>query len=520
MPSVTLQIKSVLGGISSSRYVYGDGQYESAVAVDPDFPIGTGVKTSAAIVPTVYEEFSGANISGYPNWLTTTTKNTNLYAYASDGKFVSYNSSLASETLVGTPTSGAGNGMAYYNNYIYLATPTNISRYGPLNNSPALTNTVWTGATLGSLTALTNTTYPTVRGTPLPNHAMHVHSDNSLYFCDYVNGQGIINRINTRKVTDEGDTNGTTVPSAYNVLDLPFGYYPTAIASYDTDLVIAAIRTTDSTINQGVGSLFFWDTTSSSFYREVPIPDPLVTALKFSNGILYIWSGNAVNGVRISAYLGGQTIRQVAFLEEGTPPMAGAVDVIGNKVVFGGWTSYPTATASVFAYGSKNESLPKSLHCIARSTSTGTTQSVTSLRYVQQSSNIIPQLVVGWGNASDKGLDKRSTTGTYNAIFRSEVFSVGQPFNILKIRIPLAQAMAANMTITPKVFLDDDVSTGTALTTINNTNYSGKKNIVYEGSVLKSLQGLHNIMIELSFSGTAECAVTLPISIEVDLIAD
>ena len=513
-----------------SRYIYGDGQFDSSIWIDPDYPVGAGIKTSGAIIPTRYEEFSGSNITGYPKFITNTTKNALTYVYNSDGKVVSYSSSLGSETLVGTPTSGAGNGMAYYNNYIYFATPTQVFRYGPLDNSPALSNALIANSELldgwnaGADTLLTNTTYPTVRGTALPNHVMHVHTDNSLYLCDYINGQGMLHRINTKKTTDEGDTNGTTVPSAYNVLDFPFGYYPTAIASYDTDLVIAAIRTTDSTVNQGSGSLFFWDTTSSSFYREVPIPDPLVTAMKFANGVLYIWSGNASNGVRLSAYLGGQTIRQVAFLEEGTPPMAGAVDIIGNKIIFGGWTSYPSSSACVFSFGSKNEALPKSLQCIARSTSAGATGSVTALKYVLQSSNIIPQMVIGWGDdtsgASGKGLDKRSTTATYNTVFRSEVFSVGQPFNILKIRIPLTQAVATNMTVTPKIFLDDDVSTGTALTTINTTNFSGKKNIVYAGSQLKGLQGLHNIMIELSFTGSVECAVTLPISIEVDLQND
>lgn len=520
MAKATLKINSVLGGISSSQYIYGDGQYNSAVGIDPDFPVASGIRTSGAVLPTVYEKFSGSNITGYPKFIANTTKNTNTYVYASDGKFVSYDSSLASETLVGTPTSGAGNGMAYYNNYVYLATPTDVSRYGPLDNSPSLTNTVWTGGTLGSQAALTDTTYPTVRGVALPNHMMHVHSDNSLYFCDYKNGQGLIHRINTRKVTAEGDTNGTTAPSSYNVLDLPFGLYPVAITSYDTDLAILALRTTDSTINQGPASLFFWDTVASSFYREVLLPDPLATALKFSNGILYIWSGNAVNGVRLSAYLGGQTIRQVAFLEEGTPPMAGAVDVIGNKVVFGSWTTYPASTASVFAYGSKNEALPKALHCIVRSTSAGANQSVTALRYSQQSSLVKPQLVVGSGDDSAKQIDKLSTTATYNGVFRSEVFSVGRPFSVSKVRIPLLQQVAANMAVTPKIYLDDDTSAGTALTAINSANYSGQRNIVYEGAELNALQASHNILLELNFTGTVQCPVGLPITIEIQYVDD
>ena len=520
MPKTTIEIKSVLAGIAPTQYVSADSQYNSSIAIDPDYPIGSGIKTSGAIHPTVYEKFSGTNISGYPKWILNTTKTTLTYVYASDGKFVSYDSSLANEALIGTPTSGAGNGAAYYNNYIYLATPTDVSRYGPLNGTAALTDNVWTGATLGTLTALTNTTYPSLRGVALPNHAMHVHGDNSLYMCDFINGQGLIHRIHTKKVTAEGDTNDTTVPSAYNVLDLPFGFYPTAIESYGTDLAILAIQTTDTGIYQGKSALFFWDCASDSFYRQLMLPDPLATALFYHNGLLHIWSGNANNGVRLSAYLGGETLRQVIFLEEGTPPLAGAVDVMSNRVVFGGWTTLPAATACVWAYGSKNELLPKGYHNIVRSTSAGANGSVTAVKYVQQASSITPRLVVGWGDDSAKGIDKLSTTGTYAAVFRSEVFNIGQPFSIQKIRIPLGKTVAANMTVTPKIYLDDDVSTGTALNAINTTNFSGKKNAVYKGSDLKALGGQHNIMLEILFTGTVSLPVIMPIKIELDLLED
>src|SRR3990167_7695594 len=158
-------------------------------------------------------------------------------------------------------------GAEYYNNYIYLFTGTNVSRYGPLNNSPALAHNIWKGTTLGSLTALTNTTYPTLRGVTIPNHVSYVHGDGSMYFADFINGQGLIHRINTKKVTNEGDTNGTTVASAYNVLDLPFGFYPTAITNYSTATLIAGIYTVDTTINQGRSAFVLWDPTdTTSFY--------------------------------------------------------------------------------------------------------------------------------------------------------------------------------------------------------------------------------------------------------------
>lgn len=523
MPIQPFSVDSVLGGLSPTQYQVVDGQYLGALGVDPDYPItSSDVRTSGSLVPTVYEKFSGSNITGFPKWISTNAKDTNVYVYASDGKFVSYNSSLASETLIGTPTSGAGNGMEYYNNYIYIATPTDISRYGPLDGSPSLTNNVWTGATLGSLTALTNTTYLSLQGTPIPNHAMHKHGNNFLYFCDFANGQGFISAIKTRKVTVEGDTNDG---SDYNVLDLPFGFYPTDIESFGTDLIISAIQTTDTTINQGKAALFLWDTTNASFYKgPIFLPDPIVTALLNVNGVINIFSGNAQNGFRISEYSGGDSVRDIAYFEEGTPPLAGAVDAIGNRLLFGTYTSYPARSASVFSFGSKNAALPKALHNVIYTTSTGATPLASAVRYVQQASNIIPRAVVGWGDVTEYGIDKLSTTATYKSIWRSKVFTVGNPFIIKEIRIPLGKTIAANMSIIPKIYVDDG-STITTLESINSSNFPSSRKAVYKQPEITDSSGVNtagtnNFFIELVWGGTVSLPVLLPIEIFVDVYAD
>ena len=507
--------ESILGGWSQTQYQGKKDTYQSSIAIDPDFPIGTDVRTSGMICPTVYEKFSSTNVTGFPKWILSNIKDEYIYTYMSDGKFVSYDNTLASETLIGTPTSGAGNGGAYYNNYIYLATPTDVSRYGPLSSSPTLVNNAWTGSTLGSLTALTNTTYPSLRGTPIPNHPMHVHVDNCLYVGDVSNGQGIINKINTKKTTYEGDTNDG---SAYNALDLPFGYWPTDIESYGTDLVILAIQTSSVVLNQGRAALFFWDCVSDSFYRVVKIPDPIGTALLNNNGILYIFSGNAVNGVRISYYSGGDSIKDSVYLEEGTPPFAGAVDDLGNRIVFGGWTTQPTASASVFAYGSKKADLPETLHNIVKTSSTGAIGTVTAVKFVQQSSNVKPQVIAGWGDASTYGIDKLSTSGTYASVWRSNVISVGMSFDIQEIRIPLGATLASGMTIVPKVYLDDG-STVKTMTTINSTNFDGRY-AIFKRPEINDYSGSNNFYIELTFQGTTYCPVLLPLKIEIDIHQD
>jgi hypothetical protein len=209
----------------------------------------------------------------------------------------------------------------------------------------------------------------------------------------------------------------------------------------------------------------------------------------------------------------------VIYQEEGTPPFQGAVDTLGDKVVWGSWTTYPTDTASVFSFRSKRSGLPDSLTNVAKSTSAGTNKNVTALRYVQQDGNIKPKVVIGWGDDSDHGLDQYSSSGTISSVWRSKLFSVGNTFQIREIRLPLGGAVAANMTITPKVLLDDLSSTVT-LSAIDNTNYSGKRYVRYKSPALIACKGDNNFMLELDFSGIAVLPVTFPISIVIDVFTD
>lgn len=382
-----------------------------------------------------------------------------------------------------------------------------------------LTDNVWKGATLGSLAALSNTKYPTFRSVDMPNHVGHVHGDGSLYFCDFKDGQGLIHKINTKKGTFEGDTNGTVAPSAYNALDLPFGFYPTDLVSYDTDLMIIGNYQTDTTTNQGRSAFVIWDTTSDSFTTgPIFFPDPIASACMNVNGTIYIWTGNAQNGVRISTYNGGVSVREIVFQEEGLPPFAGAVDALGNRIVWGGFQTYPSTGAVVWAYGSKSSNLPTGLHCVAKATSTGANPNITALKYVQQNSNITPKVVPAWRDDSGRGIDQYSITATLAAKIRW-IFNIGVKFDVMRVSIPLAGAVAANTTITPTLYFDD-LSSSKALTTINNTNYTGKRKVLYKGTDLENATGYNNMIFELAYTGTNPLAAALPIIITVDIKAD
>ena len=119
--------------------------------------------------------------------------------------------------------------------------------------------------------------------------------------------------------------------------------------------------------------------------------------------------------------------------------------------------------------------------------------------------------------ATQYGLDKISTTyGT--SIWRSDIFRIGKKFNIDNIRIPFAQALAANMTLTLKIYGDDGSTTPSAANktsiTINNTNYPNSDRAVN----IKPLgQYWNNFFIQLEWSGSALATVALPIEIELSI---
>jgi hypothetical protein len=521
----TLHLNQIFKGQQAAQYFGADGTYQTSCAIDPDLPIiSTDVRTSGYAVPVGMAKFSGSNVTSAVIRLITNPKNTLIYAITTNGRLISYTSAFGSETLVGTVTGTNARWAEYYNNYIYIfgtgASKNDISRYGPLNNSPTLVDAVWTGATLGSLTALTDTTYPSLRGVMMPNHAAHVHGDGSMYFCDFINGQGKIHRINTKKGTDEGDTNGTTVPSSYGALSLPFGFYPTTIEAYGTNMMITGIYTTDTTVNQGKSAFILWDPTNTvSFYQgPTPLPDPLVTATLNVNGIVHIWTGNSQNGVRLSRYVGGETVHDLVYQEEGLPPLAGAVDALGNRVVWGGFSTNPSTGAVVYAYGSKDARLPAGLHNIAKTSSSGTSPFVTALKYIQQSSNVTPKVVPAWTDGTGSGIDQYSTTATLASIMRW-IINTGSKFEVKGLKIPLAGAVNSTTTITPTLYFDD-LSTSKTLTAINNTNYPSLRKIIYTGSELKDTLAYNNIVLELAWTNTNPLPVGFPITVELDMKLD
>ena len=185
-----------------------------------------------------------------------------------------------------------------------------------------------------------------------------------------------------------------------------------------------------------------------------------------------------------------------------------------SRVIFGGFTSSMGNYGVLWAIGSKISKITKGLFNIMRFTGTaGTSATVTSVIIPENTDFTNTKYLIGWRDGSVFGIDRNATTYGVSE-FQSEVFKIGKPFEVERIRIPLNQAVAANMTVAVKVIVDEE-STSTTVATINNTNFSESERYV---DLHPSVMGKHDFFIQLSWSGSSLLSLSLPVEIEGKII--
>lgn len=543
----TIRIESILGGQSPSTYFARKDQFLASTGIDPgltkdDTSVAFNTIGSCGLLrPASSVKLSSSDVANAPMWIVDEPKGSKAYVYDAGGSTHTLNMggvpTITAISDAGEMTGGAGNGAAYYDNYIYFAKATTVARYGPLDGTKTLDGNYWT-TTLGK-TALTNPVYPLTMGSiRLPNHILHRHSDGKLYIGDVVDNQGTIHYIRTTKTTVEGDTdNGST----FGALTIGRSLYPTALESYGQNLVIALVEawatsTTNSSVApSGRAKIAFWDTVSQNFNQIifVEFPDPMITAMKNIDGVLYVVSGNPnSSGFRLSRFVGGYTFEEVIYSPLNSPAVAGAIDGDSRRLLFGTFSRAPTTCAAVLSLGLQQAALGQGLFNTLRATSPAVISGVTALLINKSQTFLSPQPFVGWsdGSAADStnnGVDNPvpNTSGVYSGatqIWWSQIYRIGKPFRIKSIRLPFAMAMATGMTLTPKIYTDDASSNYTGdtygLPVLNTSSlpngerYANLKNVTVEG--------YNNFFLALEWSGSVLLTVSLPITIEVEIIED
>ena|SRR3990167_4907201 len=540
-----IKIESILGGQASTTHFAGKDQFRASLGIDPRQSIDEN-----SFVPPVIGQISsgllrpvscllvGTTIAGPIKWFINEPKNGATYAYNSVGSAYTVTSETITELADGgTLSNSTGNGMVYYDNYIYFAKETDIARYGPLNGVKEFTGTYWTG-TLGKA-ALVSTIYPQHDAANMfhSNHYLHRHSDGRLYIADVVDNKGTIHYIETTKTVVEGDTNNG---STANKLQFGYGLWPMCMETYGNDLVIALIENLDNAIGVANGrnaKIAFWDTTSTNFNKIiwVEFPDQIITAIKNVNGVLYVISGSQSgegSSFRLSRFVGGYSFEEVYYTPSGMGelPLAGAIDVAPHRISIGVNTSIPEYAPCVFSFDIQGVSkgLFNTMRGFVDSDASQTAITALSYAFVRQKALAPVIAVTSDNNHFNVNVQINEVIGTssrkYNnapSVWWSQLYRIGQPFKITKIRIPLAQAIATNMIVTPKIYTDEGAGTIYTLTAINDTNDSGKFNIVRRtDSNSQPILGQHNFWLELRWTGAALCTVGLPISIEFELLDD
>lgn len=536
----TIVIDSILGGASQVSYFPGEGQFLGSNGIDPTEPAFFDAfvsnifqyQASGLLCPVATEKISESSLNYAPMWFITQPHGTtyvydyqsSLYAVRTDGssKFVGISDA-------GELSNGQGNGARYYDNYVYLAKSTTVARYGPLNGTPTLDGTYWTG-TLGK-TALSDTTYPTNSDLFLdyPNHVLHAHSDGRLYIADVLGGEGVLHFISTTKTTVEGDTNNG---STYDAIGFGYNFHPSAMESYGDLLAVALFQNTVSDSDSPTkAKLALWDTVSQNInlITNDEFPDQYISAMRNVGGILYIVSCNlSQRGFRLSRYIGGTSFEEIAYFADGTSPFPGAVTNLGTRLLFGAGSSFPENAPSVYSYGLGQRVKSDGIFNIIRGTG-DINRVTTSVCAEAPFADAAVGVLVGWSlgitGGSNNAIDRVSRFVDYSAspsVWSSALYNIGRPAKITKISFNITEPIESGMIVTPTVVVDTESNSyvgGTApgLSIINNTNYPNKTRVVMRP---ENLTLENNFYLRLKWTGTIRCVVALPIIIEYEILDD
>lgn len=538
MANKTYQIKieSILGGMAPITYMPKADQFRYAIGIDPSTTItgagdnyGTG---TGMIVPTNYDDV--AKELQVVRWIANAPKTTFTYFYGAGGSCYARtgNDIWVGGLSDGGTMSGAshatgnggssGNGFAYYDNYMYLAKNTTIARYGPLDGEAIFDGDYW-GTTLAKA-SLTDTTYPYPSsysyGRRLPNHFLHRHSNGKLYIADVVGNNGTLHSISTTKTTKEGDTD---YGSKENDITFGYGLWPTAIETYGESLAIALFEGSPNIdgAHQMCAKIAFWDTTSTraNSIMFVEFPDTLITALKNINGVLYIFSSNQYGaGFRVSRYLGGSSIEEIGFYNTGVAPLPGAVDGGSSRLVFGSTDTFDTDEGCVFSYGLANAQYGNGLF-ITGAVTTNNSSTVTALKLSSRYA-VRRQPVIAWSGDAVLGTVSYESpvSGRTTRKFHSQVYRIGQPFKITKIRIPLLDKFSASSgSIWTTLYFDKFDREHHFPVISGPTHGLNTKTIVLRPDSSSNCSGDNDFYLEFEWLGES-IALALPITIEYELL--
>lgn len=430
---------------------------------------------------------SDNNITGLLKWVVPDVGNDAYYGVDSDAK-VYISSNGASWTLVSgnTTSSGDGDGIAVWKDYLFVARNSAIDVYGPLSGIAAWTNS-WKTLTENGTTM--ETAY----------HPMVVASDDVLY---------IGNRSTVASVTELTTfAPGTAASFSYTTeaLRLPSTHQIKCMAELGNRLMIGTWTSNTNVLSPSVASIYPWNKINPSF-DDIPIQlaEKGVHQMITVDNFLYVVAGlegaiyrtNGSSTVKI-----GKLPRSITGVSAGGKLVffPGAITYHRDRIHFGvssGADSY--SGIGVWSIDPRTGVLNYE-HQI----STGTTTS-TSILYISSLNSInSDRYTIGWRDNTTYGTDKVDTAYfTSNAsYFISPLIPVGTNHykkTLNQVEIILDRPLSVSGQSVRLSFRKNNSGAFTTINTLSYDTHGAVTSITFPAPIVDALF----VQIKAEYSGT------------------
>ena len=349
---------------------------------------------------------SGSTVTDLVQWIIQNPRNSDVWALGDTARVYKSTDGGDNWSLVTGNSSGNGQGIAIWKDYLFVARTSHIETYGPLSSSPSWTTT-WKSIDSDSVF-----------------HPMIVGQDDILY--------GGAGRYVFSLEETPGDTFDPSDSASYTfnsrALDLPAEYRIKCLAELGEKLMIGTYM--NSGFDTLSADIFPWDRTSDSVELPLRLNDNGVNAMININNLLYIFPGTegrvlVTNGTSTTEI--AKIPNHIVNLDGGKflRVFPGGVTQDQGRILFGIGSNSSTGGLGVW---SLKPSLHGNILTLENTISTGNSGAVDDLKVGALLATSKNSYLIGWEDGTTYGIDKIDNSKrctSYTGYFESPLFQVG-----------------------------------------------------------------------------------------------
>lgn len=403
-----------------------------------------------AVLNNLVSKVSSTTVTATVNWIVRDPVTVaNFYAVDSNGVVYNSTDSGASWALL-SDRAGQGQGLAIWENYLFVAGNTAIDVYGPLSGGAAWT-TGWSGLTLTSDTVW---------------HPMFTSKNDGKL---YIGGGNIVSSVEENAGQTFAPGTGASYTATASALDLPSGYRIKCIEELGNNLMLGTWKGTNI-YDVRVADIFPWDRSSVSFGQPISLEDFGVHAMKNGGNFLYVLAGldgviRRCNGV--TAYPIGKIPTDISggkYIEF----YPGSIAIYKNRLFFGTGNPGSTVLANQGVY-SLQETGKGNILTLEHLNSQLTDGSAAATKITALCPVTRDTMLSGFRSNTTYGIDLNSATSyayttNYSGYFDSPLYQVGDPtkfasYDSVNLQLVKPLATGEGVTIQWRKNLTDSFST-------------------------------------------------------------